>query len=90
MTSNLLNADEVERAHQEHEQSMQQLGWAATRSFTYNSGFRRMRDRRHGFPALAPLSIYPLDVVDVADLMLGYFELFAMLNVDALERQFSE
>jgi hypothetical protein len=90
VTSNLLNANQVEHAREEHERSMQELGWANVRSFTYNSGFRRMRDRKHSFPTLAPLSIYPLDVEDVADLMLGYFDLFAMLNVDVLARQLAE
>ena len=49
-----------------------------------------MRDRRQSFSSVAPISIYPLDVEDVADLMLGYFDVYTMLNTDILRSQFAE
>lgn len=71
-----------------HEQAMETLGWHHTRTFAYNTTVRRMRDRRHSFPGLAPLSLYPFEIEDVADLMLGHLDMFTILNVKALERQF--
>ena len=92
VASNRLGADQVAGVREAYERSMQALDWGreGAQAFRYNSAFRRMRDRRQSFSSVAPISIYPLDVEDVADLMLGYFDVYTMLNTDILRSQFAE
>jgi hypothetical protein len=40
----------------------------------WGTSLRRMRDRRHNFPYLAPLALLPLDVEDLTDLLLGQLD----------------
>lgn len=56
--------------------------------FRSSSAERRMRDRRHSFPTLAPLSIFPFDPEAVADLILGYLSFFTHLNLTRLKPGF--
>lgn len=56
----------------------------------FMSAIRRMRDRRHSFSALAPLSIFPLEPEDLADLMMGNLELVTVLNGKLLESDFGK
>jgi hypothetical protein len=47
-----------------------------------------MREKKHSFAALAPLSIFPLASEDLVDLLLGYLDLFTALDVTALGKSF--
>src|SRR3954452_15774409 len=49
-----------------------------------------MRDRKQTVATVAPMSIFPLDVEDVADLMLGFIDLHMKLNIDLLAEQFEQ
>lgn len=71
-----------------HPRALEKLGWfdGQTRAFTFTSAERRMRDRRYSFAPVAPFSIFPLPPEDVTDLILGYLDFYAALNVDLLER----
>lgn len=75
-----------------HGRAVSKVHWwrAPTRVMTFNATIRRMRDRRHSFPSLAPLSIYPFDAEDVADLMLGRLDMITALNLDGLTQQFNQ
>jgi hypothetical protein len=66
--------------------------WFGDSAFTieFMSAVRRMRDRRHSFSTLAPLSILPLAPEDVADLMMGTLELVTILNGKLLEAEFAK
>ncbi len=74
-----------------HEKAKERLGWldGKQRTIEWFAAGRRMRDRRYSFAALAPLTIYPLPAVDVADLTLGCIDLYCILNTDILERMFA-
>lgn len=47
---------------------------------------RRLRERRNSFPFIAPYAIYPLEPVDIADLILGHLDICTTINCDELER----
>lgn len=49
---------------------------------------RRLRERRHHFPYLAPLTIYPFSPQDVAELVLGPLEYVTVLHAPSLEAEF--
>lgn len=84
--------DNMAKQNAAHERALRRVRWhmPTTRYISFNATVRRMRDRRHSFPPLAPLSIYPFDVEDVADLMLGRLDLFTALNLDGLTRLFAQ
>jgi hypothetical protein len=42
---------------------------------------RRMRERLHHYPYLAPLTIFPLSAQDIAELLLGPLEYVTVLNL---------
>jgi hypothetical protein len=90
VVSNRLTDSDIPDAKARYERERHELGWADARTFSYTTIYRRMRDRKHSSPGIAPLSIYPLAVEDLADLMLGYLDLLSLLNVDVLEQQFSD
>lgn len=75
-----------------HERALNKVPWwvPQTRIVQFTAALRRMRDRRDSFPSVAPLSIYPFDVEDVADLMLGRLDMFTALNLDGLVQQFAQ
>jgi hypothetical protein len=50
---------------------------------------RRVRERMHHFPYLAPLTIYPLPPDDIAELLLGPLEYVTILHAPTLEREFA-
>lgn len=65
----------LEEMVDEHRAAQARLDWPQHEAaFAWTYGARRMRDRRHSFAALAPISIFPLDVEDVADLMMGFLD----------------
>jgi hypothetical protein len=69
---------------------MRSLRWGPEhKTFTWLTSLRRIRDRRATFRSLVPLAIFPLDLPDIADLMLGYLELRTMLRCDLLETEFA-
>jgi hypothetical protein len=71
----------LEEMAEEHRETQKRLGWPDHEAaFTWSYGARRMRDRRYSFSALAPLSIFPFEAEDVADLMMGFLD--AMVCVD--------
>ncbi len=80
----------AENENAAHERAVSNVSWwgPQSRIISFNATMRRMRDRRDGVPSLAPLSIYPFEVEDVADLMLGRLDLFTALNLDGLTQQF--
>jgi hypothetical protein len=90
VVSNRVADGDIPEAKARYERQKHDLGWADARTFSYTTIYRRMRDRKHSFPGIAPLSIYPLDVEDLADLMLGYLDVLSLLNIDVLGQQFSE
>jgi hypothetical protein len=74
----------LQQAVKRRQRDREKLGWqnvSGALIFEHTTFTRRMRDRRDTAPVLAPLSIYPFDVDDVADLMLGYMEFTTDLNV---------
>lgn len=50
---------------------------------------RRIRERRVQFPYLAPLTIYPLPPIDIAELLLGPLEYVSTLHHPSIEREFA-
>lgn len=50
---------------------------------------RRVRERMHHFPYLAPPTIYPLPADDIAELLLGPLEYVTTLHAPTLERDFA-
>lgn len=64
-------------------------GWGpAQKTFDWMSSMRRIRDRRHSFGSLAPLSIFPAPAEDLADLILGPLEMHTSVRFDLLEEAF--
>ena len=45
-----------------------------------------MRDRRWSYSSLAPHAIFPLPVDDIADVVLGFIDIYTSLNAGLLER----
>lgn len=70
----------------------QAVSWYHTDGGTieFLSAIRRMRDRRHSFSVLAPFSIFPVPVEDIADLMLGNMELATIIHGPTLEAAFAD
>lgn len=56
----------------------------------FSSAARRLRDRRHSFSSLAPVSILPLEAEDVADLLMGSLDFLVTLHLGTLERLFAQ
>jgi CBS domain-containing protein len=48
-----------------------------------------MRDRSYSFSMMAPFTIFPLPAEDVADLCLGFIEIYSVLNASLLEGAFA-
>jgi hypothetical protein len=72
------------------DQATVQAGWhSESRLLLTSTSVRRMRERRHHFPYLAPLTIFPLPPIDVAELLLGPLEYVTVLNAPALESAFA-
>ena len=62
-------------------------GWPATDIVVdWGTSLRRMRDRHHKFPYLAPLALLPLDVEDATDLLLGQLDYATWVNVSSVAR----
>ncbi|MCW3013131.1 MAG: hypothetical protein JWO02_223 [Solirubrobacterales bacterium] len=82
------NEAELERRHSE---ATAALGWGPEqKTFTWMSALRRIRDRRHSFAGLAPLSLFPAPAEDLADLMTGSVEMHTLLRCDLLEEAFAD
>ncbi len=91
VVDNRLTARDPEAFRQKHQRALARAGMAGTEgveSYQHNTLVRRMRERKHSFPTLAPLSIFPLDTEDLADLLLGYLDLFTALNITVLGKSF--
>lgn len=68
-------------------QARRAAGWPAKDVVvTWSSSLRRMRDRHHSFPYLAPLSLLPLDREDLVDVLLGQLDYTVLLNVSSVTR----
>lgn len=81
-----LPAAATEAPFDEH-RARRAAGWKADDVvLNWGTTHRRMRDRRHTFPYLAPLSILPLAVEDVADILLGQLDYTTWINVSAVCR----
>jgi hypothetical protein len=52
----------------------------------WGTSLRRMRDRRHNFPYLAPLALLPLGLEDMTDLLLGQLDYSTWVNVSSVAR----
>lgn len=63
------------------------VGWGRRPLFRFSFGERRMRDRRASSSYLAPLTILPLSTEDMTDAVLGYVEIFTLLDLEALVRE---
>jgi len=62
-------------------------GWPASDIVVdWGTSLRRMRDRHHKFPYLAPLALLPLDVEDATDLLLGQLDCATWVNVSSVAR----
>ncbi len=62
-------------------------GWPASDIVVdWGTSLRRMRDRHHKFPYLAPLALLPLDVEDATDLLLGQLDYATWVNVSSVAR----
>jgi hypothetical protein len=73
------------------EQSRAEAGWYDDpRIITFLSFVRRIRERMHFFPYIAPWTIYPLDLQDLSDLLLGPLEYAVTIHAPTLERLFRE
>lgn len=74
-------------AVERREHDLEEVGWTNVPGaliFQHTTWSRRMRDRRYSAPVLAPLSIFPFHVDDVADVMLGYMGFATHLNVTVI------
>jgi hypothetical protein len=56
----------------------------------YSIGARRMRERRHSFGSLAPLSLLPYAVETTAGLMIGALDIVTTIDAAVIERRLSE
>lgn len=66
------------------------VGWQGEPDYVhFSSATRRLRDRRHSFSFLAPVSILPLEAEDLADLLMGSLDYKVTLHLGALERLFA-
>lgn len=67
------------------------VGWSGDEPeiLDWMSSIRRMRDRKHSFSSLAPITIFPLVPADVADVVAGLIELIVSLHLPRLERALS-
>jgi hypothetical protein len=91
VVDNRLTAREPETFLREHPRALARAGLGPTgsrESYQHSTLVRRMREKKHSFAALAPLSIFPLASEDLVDLLLGYLDLFTALDVTALGKSF--
>ena len=80
------------------EQELEALSATANRSVGWNpavvdvgmSSVSRIRDRGDSVVELAPLSIFPLDAEDIADVLLGFIEITVHVNKQLLALRFAE
>ena len=71
-----------------HEHVIQDVGWAEAKDIvTTSAALRRLRNRRldHNFASLAPLSLAPLALDDVTDLVLGRIDFITTLHAPTVE-----
>jgi hypothetical protein len=62
-------------------------GWPASDIVVdWGTSLRRMRDRHHKFPYLAPLALLPLDAEDATDLLLGQLDYATWVNISSIAR----
>ena len=71
----------------DHDHAREAAGWGAEDIIIhFGTSLRRMRDRHHNFPYLAPLSLLPLPPEDVVDILLGSLDFMTWVNVSAVSR----
>ena len=67
------------------------LGWHDKGDLlSYSMYFRRLRDRRNSFSSLAPVALFPLPSRELAELMMGRFDMIATLSASGLERRLAQ
>jgi hypothetical protein len=84
-------AGQEDRMERMHLTARERLGWfdGTQKTFQYFTSARRMRDRGYSFSIMAPLSVFPLAAEDVADICMGFVEIYTVLNGSLLERSFT-
>ena len=82
--------DDLEALFEQNEKEMARLGWPGKdqKGVQWFTGARRARDRRYSFAYLAPPSIYPYEVEDLVDVMMGYIEIQSCLSGVCTEERF--
>jgi hypothetical protein len=66
------------------------LDWSDERSQSYSISARILRDRIQSFASLAPLSLLPVELRKLAELLLGRFDVVTSLDPDVLETRLKE
>jgi hypothetical protein len=72
----------------ESEAEKRRLNWTSEKSNTlaWTASQRRIRDRKWSFSSLAPYTVFPLSAEDVADVVMGFVDVFCALDITLLER----
>jgi hypothetical protein len=74
-----------------YEDALDASGWSSDDIvLSTSTTIRRMRERHHSFPSLAPLSLYPLEAEQVCDLLHGSLNITGMINVSLLARSLGD
>jgi len=74
-----------------YEDALAASGWSLDDIvLSTSTTIRRMRERHHSFPSLAPLSLYPLEAEQVCDLLHGSLNISGMINVSLLARSLGD
>lgn len=76
-------------------QTVDAIGWGtvagtSTGEWSGSSANRLLRDRRYSFPGQAPLSLLPLDVGTVVEILTGTLLYYTNVSVPGLVRRFGE
>lgn len=85
------SAGQEDRLTRKHAAAREKVGWfdGSHKVFEWLSSGRRMRDRSYSFSMMAPFTIFPFPAEDVADLCLGFIEIYSAMNASLLERVFA-
>ncbi len=82
---------QIEEMLREHHEAQERVGWPSGEKVSeWMFAGRRIETRRYSFAELAPVSIFPLDVEDVADLMMGFLDALVCLDGGCVEECFAK
>ena len=81
--------DELEASDRAERERLQWPG-ENEKAFQWLYAAQRMQTRRYNSPSVAPVSIFPFPIEDVADLMMGHVDAMVCLSGAGVEERFAE